>query len=534
VRLGAPRPTRGARLVLAALLVLTGTGCAAASHSWRAGPAGISAERQLRQQLMAGQYEAAWEALKSKEIAPSDALLRHMYKGVVALHAGELETGARSMDRAWQVAYQRWTKRVGDGAMAMVTSDAALPYDPGPAERMFIPYYGGLTWLARNEAASAAVEARRLSTLLESDQGPQAGNDLRGVMRYVAGVMYEVAGERNDADVSFRNAALLLGTLPGDTIAPDAAHGDVVILIEDGFVGRPEPASMTFWYNDGELKHLQGDDDGVRLTTVGELRRRRHMQRDWAMEKYNSVSIAWPEFSDAPREEVALGARALAPVVLVSDSVEVKSVPAVAHAADTVLIGGMAAHVISADVTASVRADFEREQPARLGRAIARAIVREAALKAAGDSFEKAMEKDKDDDDDKKKDGKGKAIGHVLLGIGLLATGATSAVLDQPDLRAWQLLPDRVSVARLRLPVGDHQVEVMRGGEAVSLGTVSVRPGGITVLTHRWWPPQRGARTLVENGREVPDYLTRGADVVDPRDGLAGLPVVAPGVVPRQ
>ena len=68
---------------------------------------------------------------------------------------------------------------------------------------------------------------------------------------------------------------------------------------------------------------------------------------------------------------------------------------------------------------------------------------------------------------------------------------AGSQVLDQPDLRAWQLLPDRVTVARLRLPVGDHPIEVTRDGEAYSLGRVTVRPGSVTVLTHRWWPDER-------------------------------------------
>src|SRR5690606_766738 len=154
------------------------------------------------------------------------------------------------------------------------------------------------------------------------------------------------------------------------------------------------------------------------------------------------------------------------------------------------------APVIVADVTASVRDDFERQQPMRLARAIARAVLRDAAFDAAGKSLEKAAEGKKDGD--KKKDGKAGAIGQVLLGIGLLATGATSAVLDQPDLRAWQLLPDRVAVMRLRLPVGEHEIEVLRGAEVVSLGRVTVRPGRVTMLTHRWWPRSYETRTLVE------------------------------------
>jgi hypothetical protein len=493
--------------MLLALLVLPGAGCAVASQSWRAGPAGIRAERSLRQQLAWGQFDAAWQALGTKEIAPADALLRHMYKGVVGLHAGEYERGARAMDRAWTLAYERWTKRAGDAAMSLVTSDAALPYTPGPAERMFIPYYGALTWLARNERASAAVEARRLSMLLESDDGPQPGDDFRGVMRYVAGVMHEMAGERNDADVSYRNAAVLLGSLPGDTLPAAEGYGDVVVLVEEGFVGRPEPAGMTFWFNDDELQHLQADDEAVRLTTVGELSRRRLDGRDWAAQRYRSVSLSWPTFSEAQEGRFALGARAL----------------------------GTAAPVVTADVTAAVRADFDRRQPARLARAIARAAVRDAALSAAGKSFENAAKAsdDDDDDDDDKKDS-GKAFGHILLGIGLLATGATSAVLDQPDLRAWQVLPDRIGVARLRLPAGDHEVEVMRGDEAVSLGTVTVRPGGVTLVTHRWWPAPRDQRTLVEGGGELPHHLTRGTDVVDPGHGAARLPVLATRVVAHQ
>lgn len=497
--------------VLAALLVLSGTGCAAATQSLRGGPAGIVAEVGLRDQLVQGQYGSAFEALKKKEIAPADALLRHMYRGVVALHAGQHEVGARSMDRAWSIAYERWTKRVGDAALSMVTSDAARPYDPGPAEHMFIPYYGGLTWLARNERESAAVEARRLSTLLASNRDDQPADDFRGVMRYVAGVMYELAGERNDADVSFRNAALLLKDgLPGDTVPPDAAHGDVVILMEDGFVGRPEPASLTFWFNDDELKSLSHDDASVRLTTVGALSGRRRAPESLLGVPYRHVLLSWPRFGEAERDPAPLAARAM-------------------NTSRDSLIA--TADLVSADVTSAVRADFERRQPARLARAIARSAIREAALDAAGDAISKGLESE--DEDGKKKKG-GDRVLSFLFGLVLGAGAVASAVLDVADLRAWQLLPDRLTVARLRLPVGDHSIEVLHGSDVVSLGTVSVRPGSVTMLTHRWWPDDRARRTLVENGGKLPHDLPSGPDVVDAGHGFAGLPVLRVGIGPHQ
>lgn len=453
--------------------------------------------------MVAGQYGSAWEAMQKKQVAPADALLRHMYKGVVALHAGELDAGARSMDRAWSIIYDRWTKRISDGAAAMLTGDGALPYFPGPAERMFVPYYGGLTWLARNERESAAVEARRLSVLLASDQGVPPPKEFLGVMRYVAGVMYEVAGERTDAEVSFRNALALLGpALPGDTIPPDAEHGDVVVLIEDGFVVRPEPASLLFWFRNDELDLLDGDDFDRRSRAVTMMGDRRYEQRNWAAERYRSVSLRWPTMAHADDERgtPTIGARALAPV---TDSLGVLTPAA----------------TISMSVSDAVRADFDRAQPARLSRAIARAALREATLKGAEGAFDAVGEIARGDKEEQKKpdneptkskkgegsdddggNGKGWLIaGAILAGIGLLAIHAGSEVLDQPDLRAWQLLPDRVTVARMRLPVGEYPIEVTRNGQAYSLGRVTVRPGSVTVLTHRWWPE---GRRLLANERD--------------------------------
>jgi hypothetical protein len=496
------RPGHGVAVAFALLL----TGCAGAGRAWRAGPAGIPIEQNLRTQMAAGQYGSAWEALKQKKIAPADALLRHMYRGVVGLHAGQLDDAAQSMDRAWSTIYERWTKRVSDGAAAMLAGDAALPYYPGPAERVFVPYYGALTWLARNDRQSAAIEVRRLSFLLASDEGVSPSKDFLGVMRYVAGVMYEVAGEQNDADVSFRNATALLGpTLPGDTIPPDAQHGDVVLIIEDGFVAHPEPASLLFWFRDNELDALKSDDYDRRSAAVTLMGNRRHESRKWEAEQYRSVSVRWPTMDPAlfKANRSVIGARALAST---SDSG-----------------GGVTrAATIAMSVSDAVRADFDRRQPGRLARAVARAALREATLKgtegafkvagavARGDGEKKEAKKDETKKDETKKDeteksksgessdssaGSGKwwmVAGAILAGIGMFAIHARSQVLDQPDLRAWQLLPDRVTVARMRLPVGEYPIEVTRDQQECSLGRVTVRPGSVTVLTHRWWPSESG------------------------------------------
>lgn len=514
------------RLLSLTLATVALQACASAGQSWRAGPAGIPAEQRIRGQLVAGQFGSALASLKDKKVAPADALLRHLYKGLIAVHAGQNELGTRALDRAWEISYARYTKRLGDGAQSLVTGEGALPYDVGPAERLMIPYYGGLNWLARNERDEAAVEARRMGVLLASDASNNPNARYMGVMRYISGVMFEVAGERNDADVAYRNAAVLLeGRLPGDTVPPDSLHGDVVVLIEDGFVARPEPAALSFWIAQDEVALLDSRDGTVRMDTYRRIDGRRGVQNDWRAQRFRNVNLRWPVMSQVNPDASSglLGARASrAP----SRAVTIDTGSAGQGITLPVLWdpdydgGTVVADVIGMDVSEAVRADWEREQPGRISRALARAAVREVTANGAEGLFGAAgdvmtgSDDDKDDggssakgkkgskkgdDDDDSGSGKGwAAAGLILAGIGMLALHAGSQVLDQPDLRAWQLLPDRVTVARMRLPVGEHVVEVTRDGEAYSLGTVTVRPGSVNVLVHRWWPGQRPVVAAVQ------------------------------------
>ncbi len=466
-------------------LLLASSGCAAANAAWRAGPAGIAAEWAIRDHLVYGRPTQAWDAMRDKQLAPTDVLLRHMYRGVIALHAGEYEAGSKSMDRAWALVEDRFTKRVSTAAYSIVTSDATLPYLPGTTEHLFIPYYGALNWLARNELDETAVEARRLALLLQNEEGPRVPSALEGTLRYVTGVLFEAAGERQDAIVAYRNAAALLETLPGDTTFAPADSGDVVVLLEDGFVGRPQPQALGVYMNGDELVALTTGDDDARLAAAEVVRRRRFDSsfdpRSPAHVGWLTYEVNWASFGEGTRSAYAVGARAS---------------PTATDSGHPPTVTGFQS--ISADVTSGVGADFERGQGARLTRAIARAAVRYAAMRAADQAISSAT-KDDDDDDDGKKGGI--KWGRVLLGVGLGALSVGSTVIDQPDLRAWQLLPDRITVARARLPVGDHPVEITRGDEVVSLGTVTVRPGRVAVLTHRWWPGPGATRTRVAAAR---------------------------------
>ncbi len=455
-------------------LVFVTSGCAAANQAWRAGPMGIAAEWTIRDHLIYGRPEQAWEAMGNKKVAPQDALLRHMYRGVISLHAGEYDQGAKSMDRAWTIIEDRYTKRVSTGALALITSDASLPYYPLATEMYFVPYYGALNWLAQGDLDETAVEARRLAMLLQSDDGTRPTRELEGALRYVTGVLFEAAGEYQDAMVAYRNAAALGLSLPGDTLRAGADSGDVVVIIEDGFVARPEPQSLGVYTSGDEIIALTTGRDAQRLVVANRVRNRAN-DPDFSRDEVGwlTYEVNWATIGEPTRTPGTVGVQA----------------------------SNASFNTLSAEVSTSVGRDFTAEVPAKLARGIARSAVRYAAMRAASHQIDKAINGDEDDDDDDAED-KPSTAGRVLraiFGLGLGALSVSSTIIDQPDLRAWQLLPDRLSIARLRLPVGEHPIQVMVGDQLVTVGTATVRPGGVAVMTYRAWPGPGARRTMASH-----------------------------------
>src|SRR5690606_5372750 len=143
-------------------------------------------------------------------------------------------------DVAGPLADDRITKSISRSALSLVSNDLILPYEPGRTERLMIPYYAALAPLRMGDTEGAAVEARRLSLLLQlyGDDDEPLDPSFEATLRYVAGAMFEAYGDRNDSGVAYRNALAIDSTLPapGHGLAPDA--GTVVIILEQGFVAH--------------------------------------------------------------------------------------------------------------------------------------------------------------------------------------------------------------------------------------------------------------------------------------------------------
>jgi hypothetical protein len=114
-----------------------------------------------------------------------------------------------------------------------------------------------------------------------------------------------------------------------------------------------------------------------------------------------------------------------------------------------------------------------------------------AATKKDGDSKSNSTSK-------KDRDG-AQEIGRVAR----LFTNAASTALERADTRAWTLLPGSVSLVRVRIPAGSHEVRVDAAGmRQLRLPDVTVRAGRTTIVSARLWPEAgQGFRAVVERAR---------------------------------
>lgn len=444
-------------------------------------PSGLPRDQDaLRRLLVAGQADSALSRLTASDPVEGDPLLRYLQAAVAALHSGDGMATALLFEAADPLLEERLTPSLSGHALSFVASDRSLAWTPSPTERLLIPYYAARARLAAGDLEGAAVEARRLSAQLEraadEDDGPRAG--LAGALRLFAGSVFEAAHERNDALVSYRHAALLLPGMAIDTLpgSPADSMAELVVLVEQGFVAHRVPQSLNLvlapWegrrLRAGEATAMSGVTARVLAAASGpwaaragtELfvaaptecadcdrdRRRDHDDDDHDDEDDDDpylLRVAWP----ALRRTAAPGVR----------------VPA----AITTAAGDPCPVFALADVTDGVAADFDAARGGILARAVLRAAAKYALVRAA-----KSEVSEKDE-----------TAGRI---VGIVANAGT-ALLEQADTRSWHLLPDRMIIARLRLPPGEHRLRLtFSDGSTADLGALHLAPG-ITFHSARLW-----------------------------------------------
>jgi uncharacterized protein len=506
-----PRGMRTPLVVLAVTAAaLSSVGCGSLVRSHDISPSGLQTdEDRLRRMLISGQAPMAFERMKRQ--APTDEMLHALYHGVLAYHAGQFAESARVLDIAAHIADERMTKSVSRAAFSLISNDLVLEYEPGRTERLMIPYYAALARLRMGDAEGAAVEARRLSALLQrfADDGARIDPALRATLRYVAGAIFEVAGEHGDAGVAYRNAFAADSALALLPRSQDAGEGSVLIILEQGFVAHRVEQGLAVMLLPEEVEaiaHGSGEDRAaVSAFVAARVIDRAAFSSSVAARNWrnSTLHVPAPERSVVPRTRrrtvctpgaaAADTARPPVSATTVSNTTrecteqeeEIGGLPYLLKVAwpvyrtdrgvqrARVMAGDEAiGFTTSADISRGIITDFEAERALIVARTIARGTVKLALTKGA----------------ERKLEEKNEAASRI---VGLLGN-ISNVLTERADTRSWHLLPTAISLARVHLPAGSHDVAVEIGGAGVGAsslrtGPLTVQPGTLTIVPLRAW-----------------------------------------------
>jgi Uncharacterized protein conserved in bacteria len=429
--------------------ILSATGCAtlrATFAGYATGRDGITRTQERLRDALADQ-----DFVKALDWREDDALLQLLTTGATTYYAGQFARSAAVLDTAALLADDRITASLSKDGLALVTNDMARPYQPRRTERLFIPYYAMLAYARLGAWSDAAVEARRLVALLEQfgEDRDDAERSLHGTLEHLAGAVFERAGDRDAARVAYRVAHELRNTL-AESIAPGsiADEGELLLVVERAFVAHRATETIDLRLDDDHEEHdvARYDSAGRRrplplsqygASSFASTRRRHHDDDDY------HVTIAFPVLRRSPRPW--------------GGDVRVT--------VDDLPVDGIAASAVVDDASA---VDERRERTALAVRAAARAAAKFAVTKAIEEK-------------------KGEVAGK-LANLG-------ASLLERADVRSWHLLPQEISLIRVRVPAGTRAVRLQAGEgwavRTVELGNVVVRRGEMSIVPVRLWrdPP---------------------------------------------
>lgn len=483
------------RSLLFAVVLAPLTACATLSNTARSyitAPNGLQIDDdRVRSLLRDARADSALRAVSNRKstLSPDDRLLRLLYQGSTARYAGHNREAGAFFDQAYAVSEDRFTKSISQTAASLVTNDYALPYTAGQNERLMLHYNALLAWSADGDTDAAAVEARRMVALLASiGDGDEQERPMRAVMHTVASAAFEQSGDWNDADVARRNAIRLGAPLDSAWSAPDTSAGDVVIVIERGDVAHKVAVGLTVPIFSGDNV---SERDGSRAT--------QRLLADFGA--LRNGGLWWDDaptwrFTDT-RYAPLRGARA-SYLLDMSWPVLHRSALLGTGTVRVSTDGDMGSAMLGASISDAIASDYRRDRGAIMSRTLARAVTKYAAAKAMEAAASAAVTKD--DSDDKKSKKKKSDAKRAAGMMAMFATNVAMTALERADTRAWTLLPSSVSVVRMRIPAGTHELLVDAAGtRQLSLPGVVVRGGRTTVVSARLWrEPVEGIRSVVE------------------------------------
>jgi hypothetical protein len=427
---------------------------------------------EVRIAFEGGDFDAALIELDAD--GKGEAKLPYLFeRGLIAHYGDKFDESNRTFELAEITADDLYTKSISREAVSLLTSDNLRSYAGSQYERLLIHYYRAFNYVYLNMPDDALVECRKASGLLQFYADADENYKFVGAafIAYLSGILYEWAGDWNDAFIAYRWAeraykqygplgvpfpqdvgeslVRLAGKLgfqeeferyatiygePPENI-PDS--GELILLYETGFAPFKTEENIVFPIL--KVDPIVQDDADRDEKEVREYSRTLMSRRN---RRYKEVEIEY-------LLRVAIPAyRSNRPRIVGIDA-------STAH--------GGASGVLVEDIEAAAMKTFESELPTIMLRTVVRGVLKYLGFRRANQE--------------------GKIAGRL---VNLL-----NVVTESADTRSWQTLPNQIFLVRMCLPAGTHNITLSfsdRANRRVKTDTlqdVVIRKNDKTFLNYR-------------------------------------------------
>lgn len=435
--------------------------------------------------------QAAADIRKHKSLYGSNSrMLYHMDLGLLHHYAGHFDSSIAELSKAVAIHDELFSKSVSNEALAFLANDNVRPYRGKPHEIVLLHQFLAFNYLALGKYDNALVESRQVQLYLD-ELKRKAGKDAKdftddGMFRYLTGITYQGAGQKDDAAISMYQAVKAyrkgpLGLPPsvargafaslksrdresdirelkltdasitssdaGGTLTPADVEGAEIIVVGEG--GRsPALGQNVFWgtyARDGVLVIHYRDANGKAVTEAVPVPGLSHSEVNKANRGRKTksgttfhVKFALPAMKDVPsatRFFTVSGASSPTPV--------------------------------KTEALTNLEPLMKRYLDENHAAMLTRTIVRVVTRTIAAQETKAAISGDN-------------PLVNLILNIG---TDILADQFEQADTRTWFLLPKTVQVARIPVKPGVHSITVQaHDASGNALGTrvfdnIEVKPG---------------------------------------------------------
>lgn len=404
--------------------------------------------KEFNTQFENAEFEAAKKTLdaKDQEAYKKNKLLHFLNLGTVDFMLSNHKQSNDHFEQAYRIGEDYKKTPLKEQAAALFTNPKVKTYTGEDHEILLINYFKALNYLYTGDLQAALVECRRMRIKLD-ELNDKYNNDNRyqrdALINLLMGLIYDADDDYNNAFIAYRNAYEIYKEDYGELFGTEVPEQLKKDILRTAYLGglqyELEQYEKTFDRNYRHQTH-QGKGDLVFLWHNGLGPVKDQLSLNFYLVKgqgggvvFENKEYGWsfpfPDYNRKNGEGSNLGDINVVRVAL-PRYMERPPVYKNAHLATKTQESTL-------EMAENINKIAFRSLKDRLHRELGNALIRLALKKAA----EKAMREENE------------SIG-ALMGI-------LNAITEQADTRNWQTLPHSIYYTRMKLPEGNHQVNLV-------------------------------------------------------------------------